>query len=41
MAALLEAGADHSARNSHGQTPHESAVRRGEAAVAALLSADR
>ena len=41
IAALLEAGADLTARDSHGQTPHESAVGRGDAAVAALLSADR
>ena len=41
IAALLEAGADRTARDSRGQTPHESAVGRGDAAVAALLSADR
>lgn len=39
VAALLEAGADPAARNAKGETPRESAVRRGEAAVAALLSA--
>ena len=38
IAALREAGADLTTRDSRGQTPHESAVRRGEAAVAALLS---
>ena len=41
IAALLEAGADLTARDSRGQTPQESAVGRGDAAVAALLSADR
>ena len=38
VAALLEAGADLTARDSRRQTPYESAVRRGEVAVAALLS---
>ena len=38
VAVLLEAGADLAARDSRGQTSHESAVRRGETAVAALLS---
>ena len=41
IAALRDAGADLTARDSRGQTPHESAVGRGDAAVAALLSADR
>ena len=38
VAALLEAGADLAARDSRRQTPYESAVRRGQSAVAALLS---
>ena len=38
VAALLKAGADLTARDSRGQTPHESAVRRDEPTVAALLS---
>ena len=38
VAVLLEAGADLAARDSRRQTPYESAVRRGETAVAALLS---
>lgn len=38
VAVLLEAGADLAARDSRRQTPYESAVRRGERAVAALLS---
>ena len=38
VAALLKAGADVAARDGRGETPRESAVRRGEAAVAALLS---
>ena len=38
VAALLEAGADLTARDARRQTPYESAVRRGEPAVAALLS---
>ena len=36
--ALLEAGADLTVRDSRRQTPHESAVRRGELTVATLLS---
>ena len=36
--ALLEAGADPGARDSRKETAHESAVRRGELTVAALLS---
>ena len=36
--ALLDAGADLAARDSRRQTPYESAVHRGEPAVAALLS---
>ena len=36
--ALLKAGADLAARDSRGETPHESAVRRNQSAVAALLS---
>ena len=38
VAALLEAGADLTARDSRRQTAHESAVRRDQLAVAALLS---
>ena len=38
VAALLEAGADLTARDAKGETVRESAVRRGETAVAALLS---
>ena len=38
VAALLEARADPAVRDAKGETPRESAVRRGEAAVAALLS---
>ncbi len=38
VAALLGAGADLAARDAEGETPRESALRRGEAAVAALLS---
>ena len=38
VAALLESGADLAARDDGGETPRESAVRRGEAAVAAVLS---
>ena len=38
VAALLDAGADLAARDSRRQTPYENAVRRGEAAVVALLS---
>ena len=36
--ALLEAGADPGARDSRKETAHESAIRRGELTVAALLS---
>ena len=39
VSTLLEVGADLEARDAKGETPRESALRRGEAAVAALLSA--
>ena len=38
VAALLAAGADRAARDAKGETARDSAVRRGEAAVAALLA---